>query len=661
MAEYKDRDLRTNIRTIFFKIKGGPMKHKHLPVLFFIGVIMAVLYGCGGGGGGGSDVTINAASPSNPAVPVSLVNPESQACVPCHAAAPAGGSTAQSPAALYSLSLHNTENQATCVSCHQTTPGHSALDTSSKTPLVTNANLANPDLQTVNAAGTVVSGSQCLTCHTKVKLGLPHFNNDIVSTSGKFVGAQQAQYVDGTYDRANVKKCTACHTSHDASKSSMPIFKAYAESKHGDVRPALADGSDARGEAWVHYRWKETGVADASGNKPSSRASCQRCHSTSGFLSQILDITATGTTRLARGQLQFDASGSNVRDNTKQVLRCDACHDYKDFKYNVRDASASLTATYTDASTWVYKDQYGNAGNAAKEAQVDASGNITFPNVSKSNLCINCHGGRENGYSIKKSTANFTNVSFINSHYLAAASVLFRTGGYRYDDVSANLDYADRYSFRHRFAGSDTANLVYDSLGNKEDRNYKATTGDGGPCVSCHMYPVRHTFSPVTKDKATGKITNVNAGMCTACHTSGMSSATLEEEADDFNASMEALKAQLAARGYYFYNAHPYFYTDAAHTTAVKNWASAGDPSGNITGKHNMGAAFNYNLLKHEPGAYTHNRRYTKRLIWDSIDWLDDNTINLSTVNAINALAAAGNITLDQQTKAKTYLGSTRP
>jgi len=74
-----------------------------------------------------------------------------------------------------------------------------------------------------------------------------------------------------------------------------------------------------------------------------------------------------------------------------------------------------------------------------------------------------------------------------------------------------------------------------------------------------------------------------------------------------------------------------------------------------------MGAAFNYNLLKHEPGAYTHNRRYTKRLIWDSIDWLDDNVMNGSTVAAIDALAAAGKITADQQTKAKAYLGSTRP
>ncbi len=43
-----------------------------------------------------------------------------------------------------------------------------------------------------------------------------------------------------------------------------------------------------------------------------------------------------------------------------------------------------------------------------------------------------------------------------------------------------------------------------------------------------------------------------------------------------------------------------------------------------------MGAAFNFNLLEHDPGAYAHNRIYTKRLIYDSIDWVDDGIMNYS-------------------------------
>jgi len=44
-----------------------------------------------------------------------------------------------------------------------------------------------------------------------------------------------------------------------------------------------------------------------------------------------------------------------------------------------------------------------------------------------------------------------------------------------------------------------------------------------------------------------------------------------------------------------------------------------------------MGACFNINLLTREPAAYVHARTYARRLLYDTIDYLDDGTINLST------------------------------
>ena len=35
-------------------------------------------------------------------------------------------------------------------------------------------------------------------------------------------------------------------------------------------------------------------------------------------------------------------------------------------------------------------------------------------------------------------------------------------------------------------------------------------------------------------------------------------------------------------------------------------------------------------MLHHEPGAYVHNLQYSKKLIYDSIDYLDDATFNSS-------------------------------
>jgi hypothetical protein len=71
----------------------------------------------------------------------------------------------------------------------------------------------------------------------------------------------------------------------------------------------------------------------------------------------------------------------------------------------------------------------------------------------------------------------------------------------------------------------------------------------------------------------------------------------------------------------------------------VTDWTGAdNDATGAASGKNNMGAAFNFNLFEHDPGAYVHNRTYVKRLIYDSIDWIDDGQMNYSVGATLNAL-----------------------
>jgi hypothetical protein len=55
-----------------------------------------------------------------------------------------------------------------------------------------------------------------------------------------------------------------------------------------------------------------------------------------------------------------------------------------------------------------------------------------------------------------------------------------------------------------------------------------------------------------------------------------------------------------------------------------------------------MGAAFNFNLLDHDAGAYAHNRMYVKRLVYDSIDWLDDGVMNYSVGATLTATCSSG-------------------
>jgi hypothetical protein len=56
------------------------------------------------------------------------------------------------------------------------------------------------------------------------------------------------------------------------------------------------------------------------------------------------------------------------------------------------------------------------------------------------------------------------------------------------------------------------------------------------------------------------------------------------------------------------------------------------------TGRNNMGAAFNLALLHHEPGAYVHNSQYARRLVFDSIDWIDNNILD-GTISITNTTA----------------------
>ena len=74
-----------------------------------------------------------------------------------------------------------------------------------------------------------------------------------------------------------------------------------------------------------------------------------------------------------------------------------------------------------------------------------------------------------------------------------------------------------------------------------------------------------------------------------------------------------------------------------------------------------MGAAFNLNMVLHDPGAYAHNRFYVKRLVYDSIDWANNGILDNDVEAAINA----SSLTATQKTDAINYLiggaGGTRP
>jgi hypothetical protein len=246
---------------------------------------------------------------------------------------------------------------------------------------------------------------------------------------------------------------------------------------------------------------------------------------------------------------------------------------------------------------------------------------------------MGCHLGREVGGNVLTDIDADGVRSFINSHYLAAGANIFNESGYEY------------------------AGQSYDSFGFHKQVGISNTylTGTDGPCVTCHMTSDKqHSFEVVTKDIA-GVITAVASTECAKCH-GGLTAAVMETSKSDFHLALEELRLALFAKGIEFSAAYPYFY-EAGTTTAFTNWAGV---YGAAEWKNVMGAAFNYNLLEHDPGAYAHNRDYALKLIQDSIDYLADGAVNgVGTSTVVAGIMASTTFAEDTTWTAAGHPGDT--
>lgn len=564
------------------------------------------------------------------------------------------------------------------------------------------------------------------------------------ATGGDFSGPNMAnknRITGYAMSYASETACTDCHNPH----KSTEIIREWAKSAHADMTAnfdsdsnytTLDPTADPLGYfsgAWAHYNWSCTTVCGPTG----SRTACQRCHTTTGFAAYA-DALKRGDAVNAQAIAAGTAPPVPYSAAFKpEMLKCNGCHS--DNKGSLRNPGP-ITANYDVVVSGTTRSKF----------------SFAYPDVSNSNICMACHTAREAGDSIKNlntgqagtSAFDFTNSSFISSHYLSAGGTMFRVTGYEFDGRS----YENLSIYKHFMIGTSAV----------------PNTGTNGPCIGCHMSRPGgngdHLFLPVNRGQlvyGTGTVAVTNsspavtgtgttwttAGMinvatdvmrvysgmdyrdygiqavttdtsitletpfagstaigvtyaiirpavtgiasevCINCHTESGAGGLLDllkERKAGFAEALEALKDQLALKkSFFFVPVYPYFFTAAYDPTyieatasphcqknlGVKNWQTGGtstfswsgtsctstlNAAGTAgTGKHNMGVAFNFVLLEHDPGGYVHNRMYVKRLIYDSIDWLDDSLMNYSVGNTLNALDP---VTYPYKTGAMAYL-----
>ena len=423
----------------------------------------------------------------------------------------------------------------------------------------------------------------------------------------------------GDFSLASERLCRDCHNVHAADNTINNQWASSAHAGHIMHVKEEADASDAQnildaavqdtaegGSPWAHYDW------DAK-----NRRACQRCHTATGLKNFLAALAS-----------QNDDDPDN--DEEYDPVNNDFSH-LEGWERN--PDTDGVTSSGQNEMLYCWGCHANNSGELRDPGPITvdyANVPYTYPDLLGSNVCMACHTGRETGESIKNATGDFSDRGFINSHYLAAGGTVFTTTGYEFD----GRDYTNSIYFMH-----DRVGLVE-----------PLRAGDNGPCVGCHMKTEEsHLFLPVKKD-ANGVIIELTAfeQTCSDCHSGPEELMDIVHDLEEgLHAAMDVLKQKLADSGYYFQSSYPYFFivegsTDRAD--GVRDWTVG--VSGN--GKNNMGAAFNYNLIYHDPGAHIHNLQYTRKLIYDSIDFMDDGSLNLS----VEATLGAG--------KAFDFLGGTR-
>ena len=448
---------------------------------------------------------------------------------------------------------------------------------------------------------------KCFGCHKNAFLGL--YNSNGVPTA-----IQKAHFYNitgaGTHDAMYVTKnfengCTACHEPHN---------------------PLLGKGAAER-SAWATSGHGKVSNAPFADEDFKENTNCIRCHTSTGYVNFLTSGWTLPTTTWA-----------TAGDNGREVLTCRTCH---------------VNDSFAVRGTTAFRIPYNN-GNFPKQ----------LPSIGESNICVACHSGRENEDTIAAVT-NFTNATFKNSHYKAGAALMYLSAGFR---GFTSLDtVVGSSTYRKTLYPDSTSVPAYGITGGVTSTHRKLGTtaingdthnasffvpgvlDDNGPCVTCHL-----NANGVADRPAHGHTWKINqdavAQVCINCHASETTDINgfadqaaldnfLEEQALVSENALGLLQSLLLSKYNISYNpdVYPYFYDEnlplvSGKKQQVKDWTRGrgNNAAGNLFGKRLMGAAFNLQLIVKDPGAFAHARTYVRRLIYDSIDWLDNNALDFS-------------------------------
>ncbi|MCB8943907.1 MAG: cytochrome c3 family protein [Ardenticatenaceae bacterium] len=287
--------------------------------------------------------------------------------------------------------------------------------------------------------------------------------------------------------------------------------------------------------------------------------SCSRCHS-------------------AAGLPLFIEQGVTINQPVANGLDCATCHN-------------DLT-TFTRYET--------------EEVPFPSGASLTTGDLD-SNLCINCHQGRESTVSVNQRIGELEDdvvaesLRFVNVHYFAAGASLFGTeakGAYEYT--------GQVYNGRNEHVGA------FDSC--IECHNTHALEVEVAECAECHegvatQEDLRNIRMSEADFDGDGDVAEGLAG-------------EIESMREALLAGMQAYAASTDGVNSVGYTpaAYPYFYTDVNGDGVIDNEeVSNRDNQYNTWTPRLLRAAYNYQYTAKDPGAFAHNGQYIIQVLYDSL------------------------------------------
>jgi hypothetical protein len=307
---------------------------------------------------------------------------------------------------------------------------------------------------------------------------------------------------------------------------------------------------------------------------------CVKCHTAEG-LPQFLE---SGGTMVVSGSGSTTTTGVTAMPASNGFM-CSTCHN-----------EAAWPERYSIASV-VFP-----SGKAVSFGGKDADGAFV---ADDSNLCIECHQGRESTTSVnnalrgKEDDVVDAKISFKNIHYLSAGATLFGNevqGAYQYEGkeyVGLNV-HADEEGKMNKC---------------KDCHDVHALEPKVEACETCHSTTDPKTIRETDVDYDGDG--DVDEGI----------SGEVQTLADALYAQIQAYATDTVGVGItYDSHAHPYFYVDAdGDGQPDKNDNGNVAYNGNWTPRLAR-AAFNYQYSQKDPGAYVHNPKYVIQFLIDSIE-----------------------------------------